>query len=193
MASLQVAQIARGSRFWTSSPISKLACGGLTNVQPTDRCGVVTAMSEYTFDPPLMLIDNIVVRNLDDAVRFVIGYRKARRPALQTSVLCRLEGAAGETQERTPVKPFLAGRRQSTSSLNSANTSGGEGDYGVGTGSRHDKPASAGWLRGFAQAKGKQPLKAFFVAKRLVQMEQRHAREVSAHVSVAASFLARAH
>jgi hypothetical protein len=107
MASLQVAQIARGSRFWTPSPISKLACGGLTNVQPTDRCGVVIAMSEYTFDPPLMLIGNIVVRNLDDAVRFMIGYRKARRPELQTSVLYRLEGAAGETQERDAGKAFL--------------------------------------------------------------------------------------
>ena len=165
MASLQVAQIARGSRFWTPSPISKLACGGLTNVQPTDRCGVVIAMSEYTFDPPLMLIGNIVVRDLDDAVRFMIGYRKARRPALQTSVLYRLEGAAGETQERDAGKAFLGGRRQSTSSLNSANKTGGEGDCGIGAGSRHDKPASAGWLRGFAQAKGKQPLTAFLLQR----------------------------
>jgi hypothetical protein len=30
----------------------------------------------------------------------MIGYREARRPALQTSVLYRLEGAANEADER---------------------------------------------------------------------------------------------
>ena len=39
-------------------------------------------------------------RNLDDAARFVAGFRQARRPALQRSVLHRLEGAVGEAQER---------------------------------------------------------------------------------------------
>jgi hypothetical protein len=58
------------------------------------------AMAEFRFDPPLTLKGNIVVRNLDDAVRFMIGYREARRPELQTSVLYRLERAAGETEER---------------------------------------------------------------------------------------------
>ena len=57
-------------------------------------------MSEFRFDPPLLLKGNIVVHNLDDAVRFMIGYREARRPELQTSVLYRLEGAAGESAER---------------------------------------------------------------------------------------------
>ena len=57
-------------------------------------------MTEFRFDPPLTLKGKVVVRNLDDAVRFMIGYREARRPALQTSVLYRLEGAAGETEER---------------------------------------------------------------------------------------------
>ena len=57
-------------------------------------------MPEFSFDPPLSLKDNIVVRNLDDAVRFMIGCREARRPPLQTSALYRLEGAAGETEER---------------------------------------------------------------------------------------------
>ena len=57
-------------------------------------------MAEFRFDPPLTLKGNIVVRNLDDAVRFMIGYREARRPALQTSVLYRIEGAAGEADER---------------------------------------------------------------------------------------------
>ena len=60
----------------------------------------LSPMPEFSFDPPLTLKGNIVVRNLDDAVRFVIGYREARRPELQTSVLHRLEGAAGEAEER---------------------------------------------------------------------------------------------
>jgi hypothetical protein len=57
-------------------------------------------MPEFRFDPPLTLKGNIVVRNLDDAVRFIIGYREAHRPELQTSVLHRLEGAAGEAEKR---------------------------------------------------------------------------------------------
>ena len=40
-------------------------------------------MPEFRFDPPLTLKGNIVVRNLDDAVRFMIGYREPHRPALQ--------------------------------------------------------------------------------------------------------------
>jgi hypothetical protein len=57
-------------------------------------------MPEFRFDPPLTLKGNIVMRNLDDAVRFLVSYREARRPALQTSVLHRPEGAAGEAEER---------------------------------------------------------------------------------------------
>jgi hypothetical protein len=64
-------------------------------------------MPEFRLDPPLTLKGNIVVRNLDDAVRFVIGYREARRPELQTSVLHRLEGAAGEAEERGAGDAFL--------------------------------------------------------------------------------------
>jgi hypothetical protein len=33
-------------------------------------------MPEFSFDPPLTLKGDIVVRNLDDAVRFMIGYRR---------------------------------------------------------------------------------------------------------------------
>jgi len=65
-------------------------------------------MPEFRFDPPLTLKGNIVVRNLDDAVRFMIGYREARRPALQTSVLYRLEGAAGEAEEHHAGYAFRA-------------------------------------------------------------------------------------
>lgn len=57
-------------------------------------------MSQFLFDPPLTLKGNIVVRNLDDAVRFMVGYQGARRPVLQKSVLHRLEGAVGEAEER---------------------------------------------------------------------------------------------
>jgi hypothetical protein len=55
----------------------------------------------------LTLKGNIIVHNLDDAVRFIIGYREARRPAVQTSVLHRLEGAAGEAEEREAGNAFL--------------------------------------------------------------------------------------
>ena len=64
------------------------------------------AMPEFRFDPPLTLKGNIVVHNLDDAVRFMISYREARRPELQTSVLYRLEGAAGESEERHAAYAF---------------------------------------------------------------------------------------
>ena len=64
-------------------------------------------MPEFSFDPPLTLKGNVVVRNLDDAVRFMVGYRQARRPDLQTGVLHRLEGAAGETEERGAGDAFL--------------------------------------------------------------------------------------
>jgi hypothetical protein len=37
----------------------------------------------------------------------MIAYREARRPALQTSVLHRLEGAAGESGEREAGNAFL--------------------------------------------------------------------------------------
>ena len=57
-------------------------------------------MPSFTFDPPLTLNGNIVVRNLDDAARFMVGYQQSRRPALQSSVLRRLEGAIGEAEER---------------------------------------------------------------------------------------------
>ena len=63
-------------------------------------------MTEFRFDPPLTLKGNVVVRNLDDAVRFMIGYREAHRAELQTSVLHRLEGAAGEAEERAAGDAF---------------------------------------------------------------------------------------
>ena len=64
-------------------------------------------MAEFGFDPPLTLRGNVVVRNLDDAVRFMVGYREARRPDFRTSILHRLEGAAGEAEERGAGDAFL--------------------------------------------------------------------------------------
>jgi hypothetical protein len=57
-------------------------------------------MQQFTFDPPLTLKGNIVVRNLDDAVRFMVDHHEVRRPAPQKSVLHRLERAVGEAEER---------------------------------------------------------------------------------------------
>ena len=58
---------------------TRVICCGKSWVPTESR-----AMPEFRFDPPLTLKGNIVVRNLDDAVRFMTGYREARRPALQT-------------------------------------------------------------------------------------------------------------
>jgi hypothetical protein len=66
----------------------------------------LSPMPEFRFDPPLTLAGNVVVRNLDDAVRSMIGYREARRPGLQKSVLYRLEGAVGEEDERHAGNAF---------------------------------------------------------------------------------------
>jgi len=60
-------------------------------------------MTEFKFTPPLILKSvngNVVVRDLDEAVRFMVSYRSARRHMLQTRVLHRLEGAIGEVEER---------------------------------------------------------------------------------------------
>jgi hypothetical protein len=64
-------------------------------------------MPEFRFDPPLVLKGGVVVRNLDDAVRFMVSYGEGRRPRLRTSVLHRLEGATGETAERDAGYAFL--------------------------------------------------------------------------------------
>jgi hypothetical protein len=63
-------------------------------------------MPEYKFNPPLTLKDHFVVRNLDDAVRFMTGYRRARQPFMRESVLHRLEGAADEIGERDAADAF---------------------------------------------------------------------------------------
>jgi hypothetical protein len=57
-------------------------------------------MPQFTFDPPLTLKGNLVVGNLDDAVRFMVGHQDVRHPGLQKSVLHRLKRAVGEAEER---------------------------------------------------------------------------------------------
>ena len=79
-------------------------------------------MPEFKFDPALTLKGNVVVRTLDDAVRFIIGYREAGRPGRQSGVLHRLEGAAGEAEERNAGSAFVIWQRHKTSSPNWANS-----------------------------------------------------------------------
>ena len=49
-------------------------------------------------DPPMTLKGNIVVRNLDDVVCFMVGHQEVRRSALRESVLHRLERAVSEAE-----------------------------------------------------------------------------------------------
>jgi hypothetical protein len=63
-------------------------------------------MPEYQFHPPLTLKGHVVVRSLDDAVRFMTSYHQARQPFMRESVLHRLEGAAGEMGEREAANAF---------------------------------------------------------------------------------------
>jgi hypothetical protein len=77
-------------------------------------------MPEFRFDPPLTLKGNIVVHNLDDAVRFMIGYREARRPELQTA----LREPPANQRSAMPDTHFAAGQRQKALSSNSTNKGG---------------------------------------------------------------------
>ncbi len=65
-------------------------------------------MPAFRFDPTLVMKGGTVVHDLDDAVRFLVGYREGRQPRLRTSLLHRLEGAAGETPERDAGYAFRA-------------------------------------------------------------------------------------
>ena len=63
-------------------------------------------MAEYQFHPPLTLKGHVVVRSLDDAVRFMTGYRQARQPLMRERVLHQLEGAVDEIEERYAAAAF---------------------------------------------------------------------------------------
>jgi hypothetical protein len=79
-------------------------------------------MPEFRFDPPLTLKGHIVVRNLDDAVRFMIGYIERR-----ADLRCRrasysaLKEPPAKPRSAMPATHFAAGQRQKASSSNSAN------------------------------------------------------------------------
>ena len=81
---------------------SRLESGTATN--PGMR---VLAMPEYHYHPPLMLKGHVVVRSLDDAVRFITGYRQPRHPFMRERVLHQLEGAPGDLEERYAADAFL--------------------------------------------------------------------------------------
>ncbi len=63
-------------------------------------------MSEFKFDPPLILKGNVVVRTLDDAVRFMVAYRDGRQTARQRRLLYHLEGAYDATEQRDAASAF---------------------------------------------------------------------------------------
>jgi hypothetical protein len=63
-------------------------------------------MPEYQFHPPLTLKGHVVVRSLDDAVRFMTGCRQARQPFMRERVLHQLEGAVDEIEERYAANAF---------------------------------------------------------------------------------------
>jgi hypothetical protein len=73
----------------------------------TCRAARFADMPEYQFDPPLTLKGDVVIRTLDDAVRFLYTYKEAKRPILQGGILHRMEGADTEDQQRDAANAFL--------------------------------------------------------------------------------------
>jgi hypothetical protein len=63
-------------------------------------------MREYVFEPMLTLKGGAVVRTLDDAVAFLVGYKEARWPLLRDSILRRLEGADDDQEQREAANAF---------------------------------------------------------------------------------------
>jgi hypothetical protein len=64
-------------------------------------------MPQLHFDPPLTVKGNIVVRNIDDAVRFMVGHQEARHALYR-----RASFTLGEAEERDAGYAFpRLGRR----------------------------------------------------------------------------------
>jgi hypothetical protein len=61
---------------------------------------------QYKFAPPLRLAPDIVVFTLDDAAAFVRSYQGSRRPAMQDSVLRRLERADSDREQKDAADAF---------------------------------------------------------------------------------------
>ena len=108
-------------------------------------------MPEFRFDPPLTLKGNIVVHNLDDAVRFMIGYREARRPELQTSVLTALREPPENQRSAMPRTHFAAGQRQKASSSKSANKEASASNHRPQLGNSYHRQSPQRWSEAILQ------------------------------------------
>jgi hypothetical protein len=70
-------------------------------------------MPQFTFDPPLTLKGNIVVRNLDDAARFMVGFRQHVAPLYRGAFFTVSKGLSAKLKSGTPAMHFAAGLRWS--------------------------------------------------------------------------------
>jgi hypothetical protein len=64
-------------------------------------------MAKFTFDSPITLQRNIVVRTLDDAAAFMRSYKDAKLPMARDAVLHRLENACAEHELHIAANVFL--------------------------------------------------------------------------------------
>ena len=67
-------------------------------------------MSQFTLDPPLTLKGNIVVRNIDDAVRFMVGHQKARRALYRRASFTVSKERSAKQKSGTPAMHSRLGR-----------------------------------------------------------------------------------
>jgi hypothetical protein len=68
-----------------------------------DRCH---GMSEFRFDPPVMLQSNVAVNTFGEAAAFVRSFHGGRRPLVQQSILRRLESARTLEERRDAADAF---------------------------------------------------------------------------------------
>jgi hypothetical protein len=61
---------------------------------------------EFTFDPPLRLKGDAVVRTLDDAAAYLRAYQHAHKPLMQENVLRRLERANSPDEQHAAANAF---------------------------------------------------------------------------------------
>jgi hypothetical protein len=78
-------------------------------------------MTEFRFDPPLTLKGNVVVHNLDDAVRFTIGIERRADLRCRRACYTALRKSPAKQTSAMPETHFVAGQRPKTSSSNSTN------------------------------------------------------------------------
>ena len=68
-------------------------------------------MPQFTFDPPLTLEGNIVVRNIDDAVRFTVGHQEVVARLYRRASFTVSKERSAKQKSETPVMLFAAGPR----------------------------------------------------------------------------------